>query len=58
MSDVRWFASVRADYGVIGVAADSPIKTLPELMAKVKGDPTSVTFAGGSAQVVGITSRF
>ncbi len=49
MGDVRWLASVGADYGVIGVAADSPIKTLPELMAKVKTDPSSVAFAGGSA---------
>jgi putative tricarboxylic transport membrane protein len=49
MNQVRWVASVGADYGVIGVAADSPIKTLGELLAKVKADPRSVSFAGGSA---------
>lgn len=49
MKQVRWIASVGADFGMIAVSADSPIKTLPELMAKVKADPTSVAFAGGSA---------
>lgn len=46
---VRWLGSIGTDYGVIGVAPDSPIKTLPELLAKVKADPASVVFAGGSA---------
>jgi len=49
MDQVRWVASVGADYGVIAVAKDSPIQTLPELLDKVKADPTSVAFAGGSA---------
>lgn len=49
MGQMRWLASVGADYGVVAVAANSPIKTLPELMAKVKADPKSVAFAGGSA---------
>lgn len=49
MDQVRWVASVGADYGMIAVAGDSPIKTLPELLAKVKTDPSSVAFAGGSA---------
>lgn len=49
MDQVRWVAAVGADYGMVAVAADSPIKTLPELMAKVKADPSSVAFAGGSA---------
>ncbi|QCB45058.1 tripartite tricarboxylate transporter substrate-binding protein [Hydrogenophaga sp. PAMC20947] len=49
MDQVRWIAAVGADYGMIAVAADSPIKTLPELMAKVKADPSTVAFAGGSA---------
>ena len=49
MDQVRWVAAVGADYGMIAVAADSPIKTLPELLAKVKADATSVAFAGGSA---------
>ncbi len=49
MDQVRWVASVGADYGIIAVAKDSPINTLPELMAKIKADPTSVAIAGGSA---------
>ena len=49
MDQVRWVASVGADYGVIAVAKDSPINTLPELMDKIKADPTSVSVAGGSA---------
>ncbi|SHM37009.1 Bug family tripartite tricarboxylate transporter substrate binding protein [Roseibium suaedae] len=46
---VRWVASVGADYGVIAVAAKSPIQTLPELLEKMKNDPNSVSVAGGSA---------
>ncbi|EDP61291.1 hypothetical protein BAL199_07043 [alpha proteobacterium BAL199] len=46
---VRWLGTVGADYGVIAVAKDSPIKSLTELMNKIKTDPTSVAVAGGSA---------
>jgi len=49
MDQVRWLASIGADYGVIAVAADSPINTLPELLEKIKTDPSSVSVAGGSA---------
>jgi len=49
MDQVRWVASVGADYGVIAVAANSPINTLPELLDKMKNDPGSVAVAGGSA---------
>ncbi len=49
MDQVRWLGSVGADYGVIAVAADSPISTLPELMEQIKKDPKSVSVAGGSA---------
>ncbi|PVB59600.1 tripartite tricarboxylate transporter substrate-binding protein [Labrenzia sp. 011] len=49
MDQVRWVASVGADYGVIAVAADSPINTLPELLDQIKKDPSSVSVAGGSA---------
>lgn len=49
MDQVRWLAAIGADYGVIAVAANSPIKTLPELLDKMKADPTSVSVAGGSA---------
>ena len=46
---VRWLGAVGADYGIIAVAKDSPITTLPELMEQIKADPTSVSVAGGSA---------
>jgi putative tricarboxylic transport membrane protein len=49
MDQVRWLASVGADYGIIAVAKDSPIATLPELLDQIKADPTSVSIAGGSA---------
>lgn len=49
MDQVRWLASVGADYGVIAVAKDSPIQTLPELMAQMRDDPRSIAIGGGSA---------
>ncbi|WP_127520148.1 tripartite tricarboxylate transporter substrate-binding protein [Mesorhizobium sp. Z1-4] len=49
MDQVRWVASVGADYGIIAVAKDSPVQTLPELIDMIKADPTSVSIAGGSA---------
>lgn len=49
MDQVRWVAAVGADYGIVAVAKDSPINTLPELMDMIKKDPTSVSIAGGSA---------
>jgi putative tricarboxylic transport membrane protein len=49
MNQVRWLAAVGADYGIIAVAKDSPIKTLPDLIKQMKADPKSVSFAGGSA---------
>ncbi|WP_417722108.1 Bug family tripartite tricarboxylate transporter substrate binding protein [Salipiger sp.] len=49
MDQVRWVASIGADYGVIAVAADSEIDTLPALLDMIKNDPTSISVAGGSA---------
>jgi putative tricarboxylic transport membrane protein len=49
MDQVRWLASIGADYGVIAVAANSPIQTLPELLEQMKNDPTAISVAGGSA---------
>ncbi len=49
MEQVRWLASIGADYGVIAVAADSEIETLPQLLDAIKNDPTSTSVAGGSA---------
>ena len=49
MDQVRWLASVGADYGVIAVAANSKIETLPQLLEQIKTNPASVSVAGGSA---------
>ena len=49
MDQVRWLASIGADYGVIAVAADSEIDDLPELLDMIKNDPAAVSVAGGSA---------
>ena len=49
MEEVRWLASIGADYGVVAVAADSEIETLPQLLDAIKVDPTSTSVAGGSA---------
>ncbi len=49
MDEVRWVGAIGADYGVIAVAADSEIATLPDLMDQIKADPTSISIGGGSA---------
>jgi len=46
-ADVRWVAAVGADYGMIAVRADSPYKTLRELMAAMRHDPAAITVGGG-----------
>jgi len=49
VNDVKWLGSAGADYGAIIVRADSPYKSLKDLMAALKADPTKVVFgAGGS----------
>ena len=49
MGQVRWLASVGADYGMIAVAKNSDIKDLQDLMSRLKNNPRSVAVAGGSA---------
>ncbi len=49
MGQMRWVGTIGSDYGVIAVAKDSPINSLTELMDKIKADPGSIAFAGGSA---------
>ena len=49
MDQVRWVASIGADYGVIAVAADSPVQTLPDLLTQMRDHPETVAVAGGSA---------
>ncbi|GGO75957.1 tricarboxylic transport membrane protein [Marinobacterium nitratireducens] len=46
---VRWVGAIGADPGVIAVAKDSGIGSLDDLIARLKSDPASVTFAGASA---------
>ena len=47
--DARWLASVGVDYGMVAVKADSPYKTLEDLIQALKKDPASVSIgAGGS----------
>ena len=46
---VRFLGAIGADPGIIAVGADSPFQSLGDLLDAVKADPSSVTFAGGSA---------
>ncbi|WP_316862435.1 tripartite tricarboxylate transporter substrate-binding protein [uncultured Cohaesibacter sp.] len=49
MDQVRWVGAIGADYGVIAVAAKSPIQNLGELIDQLKANPAKVSIAGGSA---------
>jgi putative tricarboxylic transport membrane protein len=40
--DVRWVAALGADYGMIAVRADSPYRTLRDLLDALKRDPQQV----------------
>lgn len=44
--DVRWVAALGTDYGMIAVRADSPYKTLQDLVAALKRNPATVTIGG------------
>jgi len=46
---VRFLGAIGADPGVIVVGKDSKFKNLNDLLNAVKSNPSSVTFAGGSA---------
>jgi putative tricarboxylic transport membrane protein len=46
-ADVRWVAALGTDYGMIAVRADSPYKTLRDVMAAVRRDPAAVTVGAG-----------
>ncbi len=48
-NDVKWLAAIGTDYGMVAVRADSPFKTMRDLMEALKKDSTKVVFgAGGS----------
>jgi putative tricarboxylic transport membrane protein len=46
---VRWLGALGADYGVLVVSADSPYKTLGELVEAYKAAPADFAIAGGGA---------
>jgi len=46
---VKFLGAIGADPGVIVVGKDSPFESLTDLIDAVIADPSSVTFAGGSA---------
>lgn len=46
---VKWVATLGADYGIIAVGKNSKYQNLNQIMDALKADPTSVKFAGGSA---------
>ncbi|MHB1198791.1 MAG: Bug family tripartite tricarboxylate transporter substrate binding protein [Polaromonas sp.] len=46
-NDVRWLAAIGSDYGAIIVNQDSPLKSLKDLVAAIKADPTKVVFGAG-----------
>ncbi|WP_315310671.1 tripartite tricarboxylate transporter substrate binding protein [Pantoea vagans] len=47
--DVKWLAAVGTDYGMVAVREDAPWKTLGELMAAMKEDPTKVVVGAGAS---------
>ncbi len=46
---VRFVGAIGADPGVIVVAAESPFRSLGDMVDAIKADPGSVAFGGGSA---------
>ena len=49
MDMVRWVGAVGTDPGIIAVSQDSDIDSLEELIARLRQNPASLTFAGASA---------
>lgn len=46
-NDVRWLAAIGTDYGAVVVAENSPFKSLKDVMAAIKTDPTKVVLGAG-----------
>jgi putative tricarboxylic transport membrane protein len=46
-NDVRWLAGVGTDYGAVVVAENSPYKTLGDVIAALKADPSKVVLGAG-----------
>jgi len=49
LSDVTPIARLTGEYEAIAVPADSPLKSMDDLVAALKADPQKVSWAGGSA---------
>ena len=49
LEDVTPLARLSGEYEMIAVTTDSPIKSMADLVAKLKADPGSVSWGGGSA---------
>ena len=49
LDQVTPLARLTGEYEMIAVTADSPIKSMADLVAKLKADPGSVSWGGGSA---------
>lgn len=49
VNDVRWLATVGTDYGMIAVRADSPWKSLKDLLTAMEKDPNSVVIGAGAS---------
>ena len=45
--DVRWVAALGTDYGMVAVRADSPYKTLRELLDALRRDPANIAIGAG-----------
>jgi putative tricarboxylic transport membrane protein len=46
-NDVRWIAAIGTDYGALVVAENSPFKSMKDVLAAMKADPTKVVFGAG-----------
>lgn len=46
-NDVRWIAAIGTDYGALVVAENSPYKSMKDVLAALKADPTKVVFGAG-----------
>jgi putative tricarboxylic transport membrane protein len=49
LDDVTPLARLTGEYEMIAVTTDSPLKSMADLVAKLKADPGSVSWGGGSA---------
>lgn len=47
VDDVRWVATIGADYGVLAVRKDSPWTSMQDLERALKADPARVVFGAG-----------